>query len=317
MPNGNFIISLDFELHWGAPEEWDLSQRKPYFDATRLSIPKVLSLFSQYHIRATWATVGFLFAKNKEQLLQFLPKERPSYLNQELSYYRLIDSGEAGNDESDDPYHFASSLIEKILETEGQELGTHTFAHYYCLENGQNVTQFDLDLKAAQAISRENFNTTLRSLVFPRNQFNPEYLEVAAQNGIKVVRTNPDLWFWKSTSRFIPLARAVDTLMPISGSTVFHDMKMEKGVQLHKASRFLRPYAEKEKVIRELRLKRIFSEMTHAAKTRGNYHLWWHPHNFGYFTKENLVDLERILNHFKMLNENYGFSSKNMIDLNG
>ena len=316
MEKGKFVISLDFELHWGAAEKWDLRLKKEYFNTTRKSIPVVLALFKKYNIHATWATVGFLFAKNKEQLLRFLPKDRPSYNDENLSYYNLIDNNEVGEDENDDPYHYASSLITKILETPGQELGTHTFAHYYCNEPGQNKLQFEADIQAAQAVSKENFNTELKSLVFPRNQFNEEYLEIASQNGIQVVRSNPDLWFWKTQSKLAPLARAFDTLLPISKTTTFRETKPDKNkMLLLPASRFFRPYANKEKLIRNFKRTRIKNEMLYAAKNNSVYHLWWHPHNFGDAVNENLLDLEEILKWYRKLHADFGFSSKTMIEM--
>ena len=258
MENGKFIISLDFELHWGAAEKWDLNERKEYFDATRKSIPIVLDLFKKYSIHATWATVGFLFAKNKEQLLDFLPELRPNYINKELYYYQLIENGTVGRDEDEDPYHFGFSLIERIINTPNQELATHTFSHYYCNEEGQTKEHFDADLKAVQRIARENFNIELKSLVFPRNQFNKDYLAIVKKNGIQVVRSNPDLWFWNKTSKLTPLARAFDTLMPISGTVSFqlNETNNEDGTLLLPASRFLRPFSEKEKIVQSLKFNR-------------------------------------------------------------
>ncbi|MFT3795409.1 polysaccharide deacetylase family protein [Flavobacterium sp.] len=316
MANGTFIISLDFELHWGAAEKWDLNQKRDYFDATRQSIPNVLALFEQYNIHATWATVGFLFAKDKTQLLEFCPKKRPTYHNNVLSYYRLIDRGEVGENENDDPYHYAPSLIEKIVQTPNQELGTHTFAHYYCNEAGQTATQFAADLQAAQAIAKANFNTELRSLVFPRNQFNPDYLNVAKANGIQTVRTNPDVWFWNNPTKFSAMARAFDTLLPISGTLTFDEKDLQKdSIVLQPASRFLRPYTEKEKWIQGLKMARIQSEMEYAAKHNRCYHLWWHPHNFGYSTPTNLAMLETILQHYQQLQTEFGFASASMIEM--
>jgi len=313
---GKFIISLDFELHWGAAEKWDLTVKKDYFDTTRESIPKVLALFAKYNIHATWATVGFLFAKNKAQLLAFMPKDRPSYDNKSLSYYNLIDNNEIGLDEEEDPYHYAASLIKKIVATQGQELGTHTFAHYYCNEIGQNKSQFEADIQSAQAISKENFNIELKSLVFPRNQFNAEYIDIAFRNGIQVVRSNPDVWFWRSKSKLIPIARAADTLFPISKTLTFKESGHKPNeMLLSPASRFFRPYVEREKLVRNRKLNRIKSEMTYAAKHKEGYHLWWHPHNFGYFVNENLADLEEILKHYNQLHQEHGFTSKTMAEM--
>lgn len=317
MDNGKFIISLDFELHWGAAEKWDLTTKKEYFDTTRKSIPRVLDLFQKYSIHATWATVGFLFAKNKEQLLDFLPNERPSYSNKELSYYRLIENGEVGKNEEEDPYHFGFSLIEKIINSPNQEVSTHTFSHYYCNEEGQTKEQFEADLTAVQKIAKENFNIELKSLVFPRNQFNEAYLKIAKNNGIKVVRSNPDVWFWNSSSKLIPLARAFDTLLPISSTVSFqlNEANLNESTLLLPASRFLRPFSAKEKMIQKLKLNRIKSEMTYAAKNKRSYHLWWHPHNFGYFLEENMIFLEAILKHYSLLKEKYNFDSKSMIEM--
>lgn len=315
---GSFIISLDFELHWGVAELWSLKDRKKYFDTTRASIPQVLELFCQNQIHATWATVGFLFAKNKEQLLRIIPSKKPSYDDKKLSYYSLIDNNEVGFGEIDDPYHFAPSLIQLILNTPHQELGTHTFAHYYCNEKGQTKEQFDADLKAAQQIAKENFDIELQSLVFPRNQFNSDYLKIAYQNGIKVVRSNPDVWFWNRHYKWSPIARAIDTLMPISNSLTFNQNNLLKDkVLLLPASRFLRPYSKKESVIQKVKVNRIKSEMTFAAKQNKSYHLWWHPHNFGYDydLDENMQMLKEIISHFNFLNQKYGFQSKSMIEM--
>lgn len=315
MITGKFIISLDFELHWGGVEIWDLEQKKEYFNTARIGIPKMLSLFNQYQIHCTWATVGFLFAKNRDQLKQYIPIQKPSYLNNDLYYYSLIEQTKIGCNEEDDPYHFGFSLINTIINSPNQELASHTFCHYYCNEKGQNVEQFEADIQATQKIAFENFGMELKSLVFPRNQFNKEYLEVAKKNGIKVFRSNPNVWFWKNNfGKLSSLFRAMDTLIPISKSLTFKesDVVFSNGIIEIPASRFFRPYVLKEKIIRKLKLKRVLEEMTFAAKNNRIYHLWWHPHNFGNALNENLEDLEIILSHYKDLNLKYGFESKSM-----
>lgn len=63
-----------------------------------------------------------------------------------------------------------------------------------------------------------------------------------------------------------------------------------------------------------MKLRRIKREMTYAAKHNRNYHLWWHPHNFGNDIKTNSDQLVEILNHFNVLKEKYNFTSSNMGD---
>ncbi len=63
-----------------------------------------------------------------------------------------------------------------------------------------------------------------------------------------------------------------------------------------------------------MKIRRIKREMSYAAKHKKNYHLWWHPHNFGNDIESNRAQLIEILSHFKMLREQYNFTSVNMID---
>jgi len=318
MDQGKFVISLDFELHWGAVEKMNLIERTEYFNKTREGIPLILDLFEKYNIHATWATVGFLFAKNKTQLLDYLPKVRPTYKNSDLNYYKIIDDNLIGDGESDDPYHYAYSLIKLILNTPNQELASHTFSHYYCNEPGQNIEQFEHDLVAAQKISRENFNIELKSLVLPRNQFNYAYMDVALRNGITTVRSNPNVWFWNKISWVSPLFRALDTLIPISGSLAYNNLSYVKGeLLLLPASRFFRPFARSERVIQSLKMNRIINEMNHAAKSKKIYHLWWHPENFGHDLVENLSALEYLLKNHRELEQKFGFKSSNMNEIWG
>ena len=52
--------------------------------------------------------------------------------------------------------------------------------------------------------------------------------------------------------------------------------------------------------------------MSFAAKKGMMYHLWWHPHNFGSNISSNISFLEKILTHFKKLNDEWDFQSVSM-----
>ena len=88
-----------------------------------------------------------------------------------------------GVDEERDPEHLAGSLVELIGGSDGQEVGSHTFSHYYCLEPGQNEATFRADLAAAQAIALRR-GLELTSLVLPRNQWNPAYASGGPRSGV-------------------------------------------------------------------------------------------------------------------------------------
>lgn len=327
---GLFTISLDFELHWGGFEKWPLNGREEgrqvpgsgynqYFANTREVIPEMLSAFRNHQVHVTWATVGMLFHESKAQLLENAPDNKPSYQQQELSAYDYIQRYGIGENESQDPFHFAPSIIDEIIATPFQELGTHTFAHYYCNEPGQNLDQFREDLKAAQRISRK-FGVQLRSLVFPRNQFNDQYLRVCFEEGITSVRSNPLDWFWhiestQSESAWKRLNRGLDAYLPVGKKNTYKlsSIAVRDGLPIClPASRLLRPYRPKEFFLNSMKINRIKSEMTRAAQQGEVYHLWWHPHNFGWYPEESMEGLEKILKHYKHCQQKYQMQSMNM-----
>src|SRR5690606_33738686 len=94
---------------------------------------------------------------------------------------------------------FAPALIKSIAASPFQEIGTHTYSHYYCQEDGQTPTGFKADMEMAVSLAHKN-NIVLKSLVFPRNQFNPEYLKICQDLGIENVRSNPGNWYWQNSA---------------------------------------------------------------------------------------------------------------------
>lgn len=305
--SGILVISLDFELHWGAFEKRPIQQWSQYYLNTRKLIPELLNIFSEYNIKATWATVGLLMHSTKEEMLAHWPAEEPSYAEKKLSAYHYIRETGIGAGETDDPFHFAADLVKLIRNTPGQEIGTHSFSHYYCNEPGQTNQQFNADLSSAVKAADE-LNLILRSMVFPRNQFNEKYLEVCKAQGIIAVRTNPDNWFWKIDTKKETwtkrLCRGLDAYLPFGSADNRFSQKLLSGNELPillPASRLLRPYHPKEYFLNKWKQRRVFNEMTAAAKENSIYHLWWHPHNFGHYPAQNLALTKQICAHAKKL----------------
>ncbi len=310
--NGFLVISLDFELLWGVFDKVDLKEKETYFKNTRKVIPEILELFSEYKVNCTWATVGMLFNKNWEEWKKATPEILPNYKNNTLSAYNYGNSIYSPETEF---YCFARDLIKQIHETAGQEIGTHTYSHYYCLEAGQTLASFKADLEKAIELAKE-MGIDLESLVFPRNQFNEAYLKVCYDLGIKNVRSNPTDWYWKNTQNDTlknKIFRTGDAYLGLNNKSYKStDLKVEKEKPVsQKASRLLRPYSSNQ-FLNNLKLRRIKSEMTTAAKNNEIYHLWWHPHNFGNNPDKNIADLREILNHYGNCSDKYGFKSATM-----
>jgi hypothetical protein len=260
-----------------------------------------------------------LFLDDEEEWADFAPPLQPQYNDQKYSSYSF--ARQFGLSGEYRKAHFAPHLVKMIADTPGQEMASHTFSHYYCLEKGQTVEQFEEDLKAAQKVALVKIGKPLSSLVFPRNQYNPEYLLACARNGIKAVRTNPDNWFWTSignddTSFVRRLFRTGDVFVPLGAKSTFpirqaNQSLVEMPVCIP-ASRLLRQYDPSLPAMNRIRLRRIMNEMTYAARHNECFHLWWHPENFGFHPRESLFELGQILEHFHTLREQCGFQSKTM-----
>jgi len=319
MDNGKFVISLDFELLWGVRDKLTIETYGENIKGVHKVIPRLLELFKQYNIHGTFSIVGFLFFKSKEELLNNLPDIKPAYVNKNLSPYEgHFDM--LGENPASDPYHYAPHLIKLILEDPLQEIGTHTFSHYYCLEEGQTPEAFRADLQNAKKIAAR-YNIELTSLIFPRNQFNKEYLQICSEEGIICYRGNEHSWLYTARNDeketvFRKIFRLADAYINISGHNCYADEYMKREMPMNiPATRFLRPYLPKLKFLERLRLKRIKSGMSYAAEKKLTYHLWWHPHNFGIRQEENFTFLTDILKHYDMLRKKYGFQSCTMSEL--
>lgn len=315
-PAGIFTVSLDFELYWGTRDHRSLGAYGANVLGGREAIPRILSLFERFGIHATWATVGLVFFDGPKDAQPFLPLPRPEYMRAELSPYRELERVEKG--EVPKEYFFAPALVEKIRSTPGQEIGSHTFSHYYCLESGQTREAFAADAAAIQAAARKKLGTEIRSLVFPRNQTSDSYCELSREAGIRAFRGNPRSWLYEAKAEEDETLvrrglRLLDSYVNLTGHHAhrLQDLKRRDLADV-RASRFLRPYSRKLRALEPLRLRRIRDDLTHAARTGGLYHLWWHPENFGKNADQNLEFLTRVLEHFDVLRITQGMRSLHM-----
>jgi peptidoglycan/xylan/chitin deacetylase (PgdA/CDA1 family) len=314
---GGLVISLDFEIHWGVRDR--TSTDGPYranLLGEREAVPRMLELFQEFGIAATWATVGFLFAGSRGEIERHAPRIRPLYSKRSLVAYDQA----TGEGEEDDPFHFAPSLIEAIRLTPRQEIATHTFSHYYCLEAGQTARDFDHDLRSAVSIAAA-CGVRLQSIVFPRNQHNPAYDDILREAGISCYRGTATGWMHRpvdqeATTRQLRAARLLDSYASLSGdqTIAWEDVAPRNGLSDVRASFFLRPYTPRLRHLEALRLRRITASLERAAKGGRLLHLWWHPHNFGTHTSENIAFLRRILATFDGLRATRGMQSYSMRD---
>lgn len=314
---GSFVISLDFELLWGAINTWQPDgYGQSHVKNVREVIKRLIALFEKYNVKATFATVGFVMLEGKRELMNYIPELTPSYTNKALiPYDQFLDAMK----KEDEYLYFAPEMLGLLKKSKNIEVGTHTFGHYYCWEEGQTVEQFDADMAMACKVAKTK-GLQLDSIVFPRNQVSDDYLKVCARHGVKTYRGNPKKYFAETKNKFIVLyyriARLMDTYINWGGNTSlpYSEIRIDKLPINVPASRMLRPYMHALRFLEPLRLRRIKKEMLYAAKHHELYHLWWHPHNFGANMEQNFSFLEKVLKCYKKCHEDYGMQAMTMSD---
>lgn len=279
-------------------------------------IPQMLSLFEEFGIACTWATVGFLFAENRDEINDFRPTKRPEYLRPELDPY----PEDIGRDEREDPLHFAPSLIRRIADTPMQEVGSHTFSHYYCLQDGEDHEAFAADVASAVAIA-ERRGLKLESLVLPRNQINRSYLPFAREAGFLSYRGEQLGWIYSDvpgpSMQLRRATRLLDAYVGVRGPglAAWDTLLVEAGLRNVRAGGFLRPYRSSIGRFEEVRIHHLLRSIRTAAREKKMLHLWWHPHNFGVDQGANLQMLRRLLEEFRRCRDELGMESLAMRDV--
>jgi len=315
MNHAKFVISLDFEMFWGVEDTRSIAGYGRNVLGEWQAIPEMLARFRVHGVNATWATVGAIMCRDY----------REWRTRRRTSTQSAVTSGTCADAEDAlvrqyPKLFFARPLVERILETDGQELATHTYSHFYCKHKDSTPEGFVDDLARAGSLAAE-MGTGFRSIVFPRNQISPEFLAVLPAAGIRVYRGNAQHWLYRDGDA-VPggtagrIMRFADAFVPLSGSCCRREHCNGALVNVP-ASAFLYAWSALAAPLIALRLHRIKQGMTEAARTGALFHLWWHPHNFGVNLGANLAMLEEVLLHYRKLADTLGMESQCMGDFAG
>jgi len=313
MKRGLLIISLDFELMWGVSDKRTIENYGSSILGGKNALYSLLDLMKEYEIRASFAAVGFLFFRNLENLKSHLPFQKPSYILSKFSNYFYLNDGSINENNFSQYYSGIDEL--KVITDYGQDLECHTFSHYYCLEEGQTTDEFSADLVA---FHNSNKISKSKAIVFPRNQYSSEYLEVCKNNGIEVFRGNQNSKIHHAgnhdkQTRTRRALRLLDTFINVTGHHCFIP-EVECGLINIKASRFFRAPSE-NLLLEKFKMKRIKNSMLYAAKNKLVFHLWWHPHNMGENPQLFMRQMRELFDYFQFLNKKYDMKSCSMMDV--
>ena len=299
------VLSLDFEMRWGVHDIYglDFSAYRKNLENCRPVVLSTLNLLAERKLRATWATVGALGVNNWDEYFSLAPPS-PAYADPKLAVRK-----EYADLDPDGILHFAPDLVRDIVQTEGQELGSHSFSHIPFREPGVTSEDFLADIAAVEKLWSMRFGVVPVSLVYPRNQ--SAFVDLLDQTGIGIWRGPEPAWFYERTTQhsntLLPRAlRLADSINPW-----VRRASLLKGGRMMRASLFVR--FSLPDPLWQLQVKRIQNELITLAPGQ-IFHCWWHPHNVGFDLKIGLVRLTQILDLIAEANITNKIVSKNMKD---
>ncbi len=249
------VFSIDFEMAWA----WRFARRSPELCVERglherAQVPKLVRVFNDYGIPATWATVGHLFLDSCRRGSGGLPHDDLPHCGHFSAEQWEFTTGDwyqhdPCTDVRRDPAWYAPDLIEQIANAGARhEIGCHTFSH---MGLGQYCTPeiATAEIEACN-IAMRRFGLEPKSFVFPGND--PGNFDVLARGGMTSVR-----WF------------------PVPGVELSGPFRSEEGILLMHGSMPVESRLGRwNTAVRLLRMKSYLRRAIHESLV---LHIWFHP----------------------------------------
>jgi hypothetical protein len=224
----------------------------------RGAIGKLLDIFRENDIKATWAVVGHLFLDHCE-LEEGIPHKNVSRLTD--NWY----SFDPCSNINKSPLFYGRDIIERLLSNPVKhEIGLHSFSHVLFSDCTREVA--DAEVKEGIRLAKQ-LGIEVKSFVFPQNKIG--HVDVLRENGIQIyrgkdlVRADPQqLAIFRKLNGFVDLlkpqlSKAVnrDGIWEISSSGMFGEIpQIPSGLLL-----------------------RSRLGMQRAINENGIFHIWLHP----------------------------------------
>ncbi|MBS1807107.1 MAG: polysaccharide deacetylase family protein [Acidobacteria bacterium] len=294
LDRGVFTISIDFELLWGTidkhgPEQFRaacLRERKEIID-------RLLSLFEEFEVAATWCIVGHLFlsecrAENGHKHPEIV-RPTHAWLQQDWFTYDPCDS------EHGEHLFLGRSLVEKIRACPvPQEIGCHTFSHVIFGDTGCSRATAVSELAECVRLARE-MGIDLRSFAFPRDRIG--HLDVLSEYGFACYRGREPHWYEK---RKLPnaLRRLVSlggVLMAAEPPLVLPEWQAAGIWNIPGSMIYFPNHGFRRYIPMSLRVRRAVKGLKAAVRTRKIFHLWFHPTNLADDMESMFLGLRAIM----------------------
>jgi len=297
---GVFTISIDFELIWGTLDLFGPERFRKACEVERgVVIDRLLDLFVEFNVSATWCVLGHLLL---ERCSTEDEKKHPDIVRPEHAWRRgdWFDDDPSGGEDSA-PIFYARSLVEKIRDCSvPQEIGCHSFSHVIFGDSGCSRETAYSEIAACVRAGSE-LGIQMRSFAFPRNQVG--HLDVLKEHGFVSYRGPEPHWCegkdWPAVVQ--RLGRLWDVVTAATPPVVRPE-RGECGVWNVPGSMIYFPMHGLRRYIPvSRRVKRAIRGLDAAAEQKGIFHLWFHPTNLADQTEAMFSGLRSILDHARHL----------------
>jgi len=301
LERGVFTISLDFELIWGTLDLFGPERFRRACEVERSVLVRLLDLFAEYEVPATWCVLGHLFLDSCTNTNGSKHPEivRPTHLWCRHDWFHF----DPCTTEETATIFYGRSLLERIRTCRvPQEIGCHSFSHVIFGDPGCSAATAESEVRACVRLASE-MGIELRSFAFPRNSVG--HLDVLRRHGFSCYRGPDPTWYEKRrwpglVKRLLNLWEVLRAAEPpvvlptwapaglwnIPGSMIYFPM--------HGLRRYI-PL--------ELRVRRAVKGLDAAVRRKRVFHLWFHPTNLADEPEAMFDGLRRILEHACLLCE--------------
>lgn len=294
LEKGIFTISLDFELIWGT---LDLFGTEGFDEDCKTErsevIDRLLALFNEYEISATWCTVGHLFLENcradgQQKHPEIVP---PRHEWQRGDWFAHDPCG----DEASSPLFYGKSLVEKIINSPvKQEIGSHGFSHVIFGDAGCSPETARSEIAECVRVAKD-FDLNLSSFAFPRDQIG--HLDVLKEYGFECYRGQIPKWYEAGENRNLVkrLAHFTDVLLATTPPTVLPAYTPDGLWNIPGSMIFFPMHGVRRYIPMSLRVKRAVKGLNEAVSKKRIFHLWFHPTNMASEIEQMFDGLRRII----------------------
>ena len=253
LPSGIFTISLDFELIWGTLDKPKHTRFRRLCAIEREEvIDRLLSLFAEYRISATWCTVGHLFLDREHD-----------------NSFRSTDI--------DAPIFYGRDLIARIRDCAvPQEIGSHTFTHRLFDDPLCTRAVAEEELASSTRVAEE-MGLQLKSFAFPRNRIG--HVDLLARHGFTSYRGQDAQWYAHTGKRrwFHRAGHVFDMFCATTPAPVLPVWHKEGIWEIPGSMLFTPSHGLRRILPARARVHRARKGLRRAADTRKIFHLWFHP----------------------------------------